>query len=143
MMYSTKKLTGARLTLEGIEKVLRGFPTDKILNISSGHGEVSSLESANDCMMWKVTSPVISQTRATGKIGVNKASEMKDPSYRMHPSIVTAHSYLAINKSSPSGRGKVNVFAKLGPNGSILEDPANVDLLENFQKLLNGNEDGS
>ena len=137
MMYSTKKLTGARLTIDAVEKVLRGFPTDKILNIaSSGHGEVNSLESASDCMLWKVTMPVIPQTRATGKTGNNKASEMKDPTYQLSETITTTNSYLAISKSAPSGRGKLNPFMRLEENGAVIPDPRLAPLRKNVRALI-------
>jgi len=136
MMYATKKLEDQRLTPEGIEKAFRTFPVDKIFEITTGHGEVSTLETASDCLIYKVTTPVISQTKATGKSENQKASEMKNPAYALHPSVIGPYSYVAINKSEPSGKGRVNPFIKLGKNGRIISDPGLEPLMRNVEELL-------
>lgn len=130
------RLTGPRLNKSNVDSIFNSkFPVDTILNISN-HGEVNNLESASDCLLYKQTLPVISQTRATGKSTANKASEMDKPENWLHPSICEAHSYLAITKSVPVGDGKANPMINLGERDEILAMPGIEDLMENLGELL-------
>lgn len=140
MMYNTERLKGTRLTQDGLEKALRGFPIDKILSMGSGNGWISSLDCATDLMPAKVTTPVVSQTKATGISDGNKAAEMKDKSLQLDPSVININSYSAITKSTPHGRGRLNIFAQLTPEYKVKVNPANVPLYENLKLLLDRTE---
>lgn len=140
MMYNTERLKGTRLTQDGLEKALRGFPIDKILSMGSGNGWISSLDCATDLMLAKVTTPVVSQTKATGKSGGNKAAEMKDKSLQLDPSVININSYSAITKSAPHGRGRLNIFAHLSPEYKVSVNPVNKPLYSNLKMLLDRTE---
>jgi len=136
MMYKMQELKGARLTEHALDNVLNRFPTDHIMKINSKHGEVSTLETASDSFLMKVTLPVVDQEKASNtKKGSQKSDEMKNPKFQLHPSNFHTFSYLSILKSAPSGHGRLNPFASLGENYDVRENEVIKPLADNFAEL--------
>lgn len=141
MGYDLKRLTENRLSEANIVKIMRmHLKPDTILGITSNHGIVSSVESATDCMLMKVTLPVVSQTRATGgQAQMKKETEMTQSGFQLHPSIMHAHSFLAIKKSAPSGRGLLNPFINIDRNYTVRPLEGLEEETKNLEFLLRKN----
>lgn len=133
MMFTLQRIDPARLRLDAIERALdKTFKSSVMLRIGSGHPEVSILESATDQMCYKISGQLHVPSKNSGK---SKSGEMQDPAFWLHPEMITAHSWLMITKSSPSGRGRLNPFMQLDSEGHIIPNPEHDKFRQNLKEL--------
>lgn len=109
-----------------------------IFNLSSKHGEAEIISCPNDSKVLKFTTNVVLQADATGtgrKKGKSRIS-LNDPSKVMHASVVEYGSYLNLPKADPNGRNKLNPKALTDEFGTLLRNPAYIDVLDRLQQTL-------
>lgn len=108
----------------------RGLNSELIMKINSGHGEVSNISSPGDNMIFKFTSAVIPQNRASGKGGKGDHDRtFSDPAGHLHSSIAGAGSPLNQPKSDPGGASRLNMFGEI-------DDAYALRIKEKFRPLL-------
>lgn len=150
LMYNSKNISNSNATMNArdsesvrvqseirkIEKALRKFPVDKILNISSINADVNTLSTATDNMLHSVTLPTLSQARATGKLTKDQENSAWNPAAVMHPSVIISSSYKCISKSTVTGRGKLNPYTPLNKNGEFVIEPEVQVVYDNLKELV-------
>lgn len=134
MSFAFLRASKKQLTKKDVESIMQdAVRPDLIFRINRGHGEVASVSSSTDNMIFKLTSNVVQQS-SSGKGGnTRNAKQTIEPSKFAHVSIAEVCSYLYAPKSEPSGRGRLNPCVKIGPGGSIIRDPELMELLDRTQ----------
>lgn len=109
------------MTNKDIEKALRKFiRTDAIMNVhsskSGGRREkiAESVQAPGDCMLFKVSTSLVLQSRTAG------TSTLSDDSSLISASIAFCCSFLNLPHAEPTGKSKANVFAKPDSNGRFV-----------------------
>lgn len=116
LLFELIKLKDDRLNIDFIRHTFnQKFPREETMRLGSGHGEITTLDSATDCFLFSATRRIVPQTRASVRQGAKakKALEMTDPAYALHASQMYVNTYLFITKGAPSAREAVNHFLKL------------------------------
>lgn len=109
-----------RKTIEEIfKKKLKPGPIFKITN---GRPGVSSIAIPGDNMAFKLTTLLVPQTSSSKK-GARRDSSSQGSSKILDASIAPIGGYLNIQKKTPTGRTRLNVYGTLSPN-FITEIPA-------------------
>lgn len=137
MSFAFLRASKKQLTRKDVETIMRdNVRADLITRINRQHGEVSSVSSSTDNMIFKLTSNVVQQTSSSGGTGAKSGKPTVEPSKFAHVSIAEVCSYLNSPKSEPSGRGKLNPCVKIGPGGEILRNKELAELLDKTQKAF-------
>ena len=121
------------LAVKDIEKLMDKYlKFDTIRKINTGHGEVSSLSTAGDNLMFKMTNKVVPQTDATG----SRSGTKTKPSRLLHASLAEVCSYGNQPSSCPTGHGQINPYLNVTPEGEMIPDPRFTDLIESVQAKI-------
>lgn len=126
-----------KLTLKDVEGTMNSFlKIDLIMRASHRHGEVNIISSPGDNKVFKITSNLVLQTDSSGGRGGKSRMSVTDPSRWLHASIAEVGSYGNLPKSSPDGRGRINPYVKVGPDGLIERNEEHRELLDGIQKMI-------
>ena len=138
LLFELVKLTGDRLKLENIERTFDQLFKTNVIQHINGHGEVTTLESATDCLPFSVTKTIVPQAKASNnRMGrPKKSAEMSSPTFALHASQCTVNTYLFITKSAPSARESINHFLQLDPHDGVVVDPKFRRELEHLQEMI-------
>lgn len=111
------------------------FTMDGVLNLNrSEHPEVESASSPTPCMAYKLTSRL---AQRAGQTKGSKRGTHFDPfTSALDASIAEVGNYLCITKSEPTGRGHLNPFVKISPEGYIVRNEKYRELIDRTQKRL-------
>lgn len=120
-----------KLTYDEITKHMRKITRDAIFEINHNHGEVKSVASPNDNMIFNITSNMVLQTDSKGTI--SGGGGFNDPSKFLHASQAEVGSYSHLPKSEPSGRSKINPCLETRPDGTIVRSEEFKALLDKVQ----------
>lgn len=82
-----------------------------------GLPNVTVLDSATDLMLMKTTSEIYNPLRPPAS---DCSTQMYDPAYQFHETMLLAHANNMVTKAEPSGRGRINCFIKLGRNNEVI-----------------------
>jgi hypothetical protein len=109
-----------RKTIEEIfKKKLKPGPIFKITN---GRPGVSSIAIPGDNMAFKLTTLVVPQTSSSKK-GARRDSSSQGSSKILDASIAPTGGYLNIQKKTPTGRTRLNVYGRITPGFITMEPP--------------------
>lgn len=109
-----------RKTVEEIfKKKLKPGPIFKITN---GRPGVSSIAIPGDNMAFRLTTIVVPQTSSTAR-GARRDSSSQGSSKILDASIAPVGGYLNIQKKTPTGRTRLNVYGSISPD-YITQEPA-------------------
>lgn len=134
MSFAFQRASKKQLSKKDVESImLDAVKPDLIFRINRGHGEVSSVSSSTDNMIYKLTSNVVLQTSSSSGTRAKSTKPAVEPSKFLHSSIAEVGSYTNLPKSEPSGRQRLNPCVNIGADGSIERDPAKVELLDRVQ----------
>lgn len=139
MSYMLKSKAKKRLTADDTKKIMRKWlKHDLVKEMNSGHGEVTSIASPGDCMIFKLTSTLVPQTNSAGTEsgGSKSTATMSDPTKFLHATIAEVGSFGNLPKSDPSGRSRVNPYLTVEPDGTIVHKPQFAALLESVQQKI-------
>lgn len=133
IVFQILRMKKDRLTVEKLNQFLdkNWFP-QIIQTISSESKWVQVLESTTDQMIYKVSSQVHIDSKVSGK---TKSEEMTDPSFKLHPDMLTVCSWNYVNKASPSARGRLNPFMALDSFNKPIPRPEHDEYREEFVRL--------
>lgn len=110
---------------------------DRIAGLRHKHGEITSISTSNDCMMFGVTSVIVPQEEATAGVGGVSRINLQNPAKHFHMSLAEVCAYNTLPKADPTGRRRINPFVSLSLDGTVLRDPSLRKMLdESQQKLL-------
>lgn len=132
---STKK----PLTAIEIETILhKHLKKGLIYSLRNTHPEVSTIAYSGDNQVFKVTTTIVPQSSTGGRGGKRggKRGSIGDPTQRLHTSVAEFASYSAMPKRDPSGRGRLNPFAKIDSNGTLVRNEQFVSLMDETQKQI-------
>jgi hypothetical protein len=116
-----------RKTIEEIfKKKLKPGPIFKITN---GRPGVSSIAIPGDNMAFKLTTLLVPQT-SSSKNGARRDSSSQGSSKILDASIATIGGYLNIQKKTPTGRTRLNVYGNITPDYITTETPEFAPLLQ-------------
>ncbi|QAX95997.1 hypothetical protein [Vibrio phage vB_VmeM-Yong XC32] len=118
IMFSIQRQAKARLKPDNIDRQLdREWKPKIMMTIASGHPEIQVIESTTDQKLFKIGRVVHIPSRSGGK---SKSSEMTDPMFELHDSMIDCCSWAFITKASPSGRGSLNPFTPVDNEGRFI-----------------------
>jgi hypothetical protein len=138
IMWAIEKVPAHLLSKKRFDDIfMMQMRRDKILDVK-GHGELTPVSIATDCMMYSATCNMISHNKATVSTRGSKHSKKTttDVSLLLHPSQAEVSTYQWITHHGPEGRNKTNPFLTFSEKNYIT--PSNelmLDILE-FKKLL-------
>lgn len=115
----------------------RHISKESILKTLAGikHPEVNPISSSTDNIYLGITSNMIPQENASGKVGKTKIN-LSDPAKHLHASLAEVASYSAMSKADPTGRSIINPMVTIDPEGMIIPDPDFIDILESVQNMI-------
>lgn len=132
-----KKADGAPLQEKDVYEIMKYHIRPHLISqINVGHAEVSSVSNPSACYVFKVTSKMIPQTRATSPSGGKSRGGNFDASKVLHASIAEVASANHQPKGEPTGRTCLNPYVHTKPDGAILRDPKKRILLESIQREI-------
>ena len=127
-----------QLTMKDVNRIFSArLKPELIFNIRSGkdHGEVTTIDTPGDNILFKATTNLVLQNRTTANKG--RESVQADASNKLHASIAEIGSYLNQPKTTPFGRSRINLFANLDPDDLIKRNPELQEVIDRTQKLIN------
>ena len=124
------------LTKREVEsQIWKWLKTNLILKVTdSKHSEVNSIAIPGDNKLFKGSSTVIQQSESGGLKTTAIASD-GDPLKYLHSSIAEVGSVVAMAKSEPTGRNRINPFVHT-EDDKIVRNPAFIELLDAAQKEI-------
>jgi hypothetical protein len=124
-------------TAESIaDKLQKIVKTELILSINHEHGEVRPISSSSDNMAFNITTALVMQTNSSGISRSTAKDSLTDPSRYLDASIAEVGQYAVVQKSEPSGRGRINPTFKPDAQGNTIPDPACAELLNSVQEKI-------
>lgn len=117
-------------------KMNKFIKTSLIMGINYDHGEVRPIMSSSDNMLFNITSAVILQTNSSGLSNSKTKDSLIDPAKFLHASLAEVGSFANIQKSDPSGRGRLNPCVRIDSYGNIVRNKANIALLDSIQEKI-------
>lgn len=139
MSYALKSKAKKRLLAEDVKKIMRKhLKYNLAMEMNSGHGEVTSISSPGDCMIFKLTSTLVPQSSSSGAEsgGGKSQANLSDQSKFLHSTIAEVGSFSNLPKSDPSGRSRINPYLTVAADGSIIHRPQFAELLESVQQKI-------
>ena len=129
----------ANITIEEVQRVFKTRLQPRLIQkINQKHAEVSSVSSACDCMIPKITSVMVLQSNMSGTQSSKSKSASFDESNSVDASIAEVAGFNNISKGAIDGRGKVNTFLKIRLDGTVEQDPRFIQLLKDANHILHG-----
>lgn len=126
-----------QITYKDIEGAMNKFlRPDLIMRANNRHGEVNIISSPGDNKVFKITGNLVLQTDSSGGRGGKTKMSVSDPARWLHVSIAEVGSYGNLPKSSPDGRGRINPYVHVGPDGLIQRSEEHRALLNNIQRKI-------
>lgn len=109
-----------------------------IFDITSGHGEISTVNYSGDNMVLKMTTMLVPQTATNKRSGKNGDQSMaNDPTKTIHVSVAEHGGYSNLPKSDPSGRARINPMTLIDPDTNVMmRNPELIELCDETQRLL-------
>lgn len=136
IMFSLLKMPNQRFKYDIVNRMmdLEWHPR-VLLSINSGHSEIQVLESTTDQKVYKLGRIAEYPSKHSAK---QKSAEMTDPAFALHPSQAWINSYTFITKSSPTGRGSLNIFLNTDDSGHFILPDELRPYIENLTSLMTG-----
>lgn len=124
------------LTKREVEsQIWKWLKTNLVLKVTdSKHSEVNSISIPGDNKFFKGSSTVIQQSESGGLKNTVTASD-GDPLKYLHASIAEVGSVVAMAKSEPTGRNRINPYVRT-EDDKIVRNPAFIELLDIAQKEI-------
>lgn len=124
------------LTRKTIEEIFKKkLKPGAIFKITNGRAGVSSIAIPGDNMAFKLTTLLVPQTSSSKK-GARRDSSSQGSSKILDASIATVGGYLNIQKKTPTGRTRVNVYAPLSDSFITVENPKFAGILKQTQDMI-------
>lgn len=106
--YSVKKTNN--LDKKTVSQRISKFVSRDVATNFNKHGEVSSMSYPGDCLYYKLTTSLVSQTQATSKASRSKLG-LGDPSRNLDANMLGKTSPLAQTKPIPEGISKLSIWS--------------------------------
>ena len=136
-LYAINNAAKNGLTINDIEKNLQKFiKPHLIIAINRSNAVVTNISSPTDNMLFKITSNVVLQASTTGSAAGRAKNETFDESHVLHASIAEVGSYMHITKSETTGRGRLNMFVQLTPEGYIQRKESLRPIIDRVQQNI-------
>lgn len=132
MRNNNRKQLTKKMVVDAMNFILK---PDLIMRINHRHGEVNSISSPGDNKIFKITSNLVLQTDSSGPRGRTRAT-VTDPTRWLHASVAEVGSYGNLPKSEPSGKGRINPYVNITPDGLIVRKEEYRELLDNIQTKI-------
>ncbi len=123
LFFALKANSKKVLSRNDIEKALSdNLKPGLAYALSKSHGEIASMSYSGDNKAFKPTSTLVPQT-STNKLSKRggERGTMFDPSRTLHPSQAEIASINTMRKPEPTGRDRLNHFARLSPNKRLID----------------------
>lgn len=111
-------------------------PNTAVRRLSVDHGEFDTVSYPGDNKAIKLTSIVVPQDKAKTKGSHNK-SLIGDSSRLIHVSLADVGQYKNQPKNNPDGRGRLNLYVNIGPDGTIQRGEDDREFLDSVQSRFN------
>lgn len=136
--YSFQSRLDKKWTIQEINDALkRSFkPNTCMRKLSVDHGEFDTVSYPGDNKAIKLTSIVVPQDRARSKGSHNK-SLIGDSSRLIHVSLAPVGQFKNQPKNNPDGRGRLNLYVNVSPDGLIRRTEDDREFLDHVQSRFN------
>lgn len=136
LTYNLRNPGKKGLNLKQIKQALgKHLSRSLMLNISTGHGEVSQITCPGDSLALKYTSNLVQQIDATGKRNPRAKGNVSDPSKFYHSSIISINNSHYLKRAEPTSRSNLNPFSIIGPDGKVTINEHLIPLMEQIDKI--------
>lgn len=122
------------ITYKEVENVMKRLKPRIAREMNSGNPAVTSVSSAGDNLIFKITSVMVQQSNSTG--GRKRSNSHIDASKLLNASLAEVASWNHLPKSSPSGYERLNPCVLIGPDSTILRNPRYKALIDETQALI-------
>lgn len=136
VMYELQKIPLDNISAEKIERVFISTLRGKNIFKTKGHGEITPVSIATDCLPYYATCNVITHGKATVVGGKRSRRLSTDPDRLLHSSQAEIGTVCWVTSQDPTGRSKLNPFAKITRNNITTVNPDLQPLMENIRTLL-------
>lgn len=139
-LFDIEKLARkSKVSKDDIEKVFQNrLPSRLISKINQKHAEVSSVSSACDSMIPKITSVMILQSNMSGTQSSKSKSSSYDETNALDATIAEVAGFNNISKSVVDGRGKTSVFLNIRLDGLVEPNPRFRELIDEANAIIHG-----
>lgn len=128
-----------KVSIGDVDKVFeKRIPPRLINKINQKHAEVSSVSSACDCMIPKITSVMVLQSNMSGTQSSKSKSASYDETNACDSSIAEVAGFNNISKSAVDGRGKTNMYLKIRLDGTVEPNIRFKPLLAEANQIIHG-----
>lgn len=119
-----------------VSNLTRKLKTQEILNMYKRHGEISTVNSASDNKIFRITQLLVPQDK-TSVTNSNSNIDLNDPSMRLDVSIAEVCTYNGMSKASPDGLTRLNLHLKINEaDNSIVRSEDLQEMLDEVQAIL-------
>lgn len=139
-LFDIEKLARkSKVTKEDIEKVFQNRLQSRLVGkINQKHAEVSSVSSACDSMVPKITSVMILQSNMSGTQSSKSKSSSYDETNALDATIAEVAGFNNISKSVVDGRGKTSAFLNIRLDGLVEPNPRFRELIDEANAIIHG-----
>ena len=135
--YKLISIKNRELTEADINKYTAKYlKPELIFNNLAKHNEITSEQCSDDNMMFKHTSRIILQEKATGLTAGKSGTSFKDPSKLLDASIAEAGSILDLPKAEPTGHTVLNPYLVLDKTYKIKQSAELKPLIKLIEKHI-------
>jgi len=136
MLFALTAAQAKGITKEIVQSCISdAFRPKTIVRINRNGSEVVSVSSASDCYIHKLTSNVVMQT-ASGQGRFTASQGGFDESHALHVDVCQFGSITNLPKRNCSGRGKLNMFARVRSDGTLIPDPEREEMFQLIQEQI-------
>lgn len=139
-LFDIEKLARkSKVSKDDIEKVFQNRLQSRLIGkINQKHAEVSSVSSACDSMVPKITSVMVLQSNMSGTQSSKSKSSSFDETNALDATIAEVAGFNNISKSVVDGRGKTSAFLQIRLDGLVEPNPRFHDLITESNQIIHG-----
>lgn len=122
------------LTYKEVENAMRRIRPRVANDMNSGNPTVTSVSSAGDNMIFKITSVMVQQANSSGSR--RRSNNHIDPTKLLNASLAEVANWNLLPKSSPSGYERLNPYVQITNDSTIVRNPRLIELIDTTQALI-------
>ena len=107
-----------------------------IYSLTKDSGVCTTAATSGDNMALKITNNLVPQSSSNRQTSSKARTVISDPTKRLHSSIAEVGNYIALPKSSPDGRARLNLCVNVDPPGLIVRNEKFRKRIDHVQEMI-------
>ena len=107
-----------------------------IYSLTKDSGVCTTAATSGDNMALKITNNLVPQSSSNRQTSSKARTVISDPTKRLHSSIAEVGNYIALPKSSPDGRARLNLCVNVDPTGLIVRNEKFRKRIDHVQEMI-------